>query len=126
MPWWGYLYLLILSLLGIAGTIEQFRTKEIFHALFTLFSLVVFGLMLWAYFNPEFGFQLGYWSVALLVAAGLYDWWLSNLDLQPNSDNFLKPLPDAKSRLNDMSALLIILPAYLAGLVVSYRVLMNG
>lgn len=126
MPWWGYLYLLVLVLLGVAGTIEQFRTKQIVHALFTLFSLCVFGVFLWAYFNPDFGRVLSYWTIVLILAAGLYDLWLSNLDLQPNSDNFLKSLPDAKSRLNDMAAILIILPAYLAGAMVCYRVIMNA
>ena len=126
MPWWGYLYLLILVLLGIAGTIEQLRTKQTYHGLFTLFSLCTFGVFIWAYFNPDFGALLGLWAAPLIVAAGLYDWWLSNLELQPDSENFLKPLPDAKSKLNDLGATLIILPAYLAGIVVCYRAIMNA
>ena len=126
MPWWGFLYLLILVLLGIAGTIEQLRSKQTYHGLFTLFSLCTIGVLIWAYYNPDFGAMLGYWSLPLIVAAGLYDWWLANLDLQPDSETFLKPLPDAKSKLTDMSASLIILPAYLAGAMVCYRVFTNG
>lgn len=126
MPWWGYLYLLILVLLSTAGTFEQFRTKQNVHGVFTLFSLIVFCVLIWTYYNPGWDARLGYWSVVLLVAAGLYDWWLSNLDLEPSSENFLKTLPEAKSHLNDMSASLILLPAYLAGIAVCYRIIMHA
>ncbi len=126
MPWWGLIYLLVFGLLSIAGIIEQFRTKQTIHAIGTLLSAVFFSLFVIAYFHGDTANTLGLFIIPMLIYVGLYDWWLSDLDLQTNSENFLKPLPDVKSKLSDTGALLILLPGYLAGLTLAYRIVMNG
>jgi len=121
MPWWGILYIIVLSILSIAGITEQFRTKQISHGLATLISLIIFCAFVAGYFRADVSASIGIWCLPMLILVSIYDWWLSNYDLQPGSDNFMKPMPDAKSRLNDMSAMLILVPAYIAGLILCYR-----
>ena len=126
MPWWSLVYLLIFALLSIAGIAEQFRTKQTTHALATIVSATFFCLFVVACFYQPAEQAIGIFIIPMLVYVGLYDWWLSDLDLQSGSENFFKPLPDVKSKLSDTGALLILLPGYLAGLTVAYRVVMNA
>ena len=126
MPWWGLIYLVVFGLLSIAGIVEQFRTKQTLHAIATLVSALFFALFVVAYFNDSTSSTLGLFIIPMLLYVGLYDWWLSDLDLKTDSENFLKPLPDVKSKLSDTGALLILLPGYVAGLTVAYRIVMNG
>lgn len=123
MPWWSLVYLVILTLLSLAGIIELFRTKQIIHGLATAFSLICFCLFVAGVFKPDLAEQLGIYVIPMLILVALYDWWLADLDLQPGSSNFFKPLPDVKSKLNDKGALLILLPAYVSGLYLSYHAL---
>lgn len=125
MPWWGLFYLFVFGLLSIAGIVEQFRKFETVHGLATLISYIFFNLFVVAYFMPEVASLMGVLIVPMLIYVALYDWWLSDLDLQPKSPNFLKPLPEVKSKMSDMTAMLILLPGYIAGIAVAYRAFMN-
>jgi hypothetical protein len=111
--------------LSIAGIVEQFRKFETVHGLATLISYIFFNLFVVAYFMPEVASMMGVLIVPMLIYVALYDWWLSDLDLQPKSPNFLKPLPEVKSKMSDMTAMLILLPGYIAGIAVAYRAFMN-
>ena len=126
MPWWSLIYLLILTLLSIAGIAEQFRTKQIAHGLATTISLAFLCSFVIAYYDPKIANSIGIWIIPMLIMVALYDWWLANLDLQPGSENFMQKLPDVKSNLNNMSAMLILLPAYGAGVMVAYHQLINA
>ena len=126
MPWWSLIYLAVFGLLSIAGIVEQFRTKQLIHAIATLLSAICFILFVVCYFNSEISNQIGLLIIPMLLFVTAYDWWLSDLDLQPGSETFFKTLPDVKSKLSDMGALIILLPGYLAGIMVAYRVIING
>lgn len=121
MPWWSQIYLLLLVLLSIAGITEQFRTKQTIHALGTSLCLIFFCLFVVAYFNQHVAEMISYGFIAMLLFVLAYDFWLANLELQPDSANFMKPLPDVKSRLSESGALIFLLPAYIAGVLVIYR-----
>lgn len=126
MPWWSLVYLLIFGLLSIAGIAEQFRSKQTTHGIATIASATCFSLFVVACFYQPAEQAIGIFIIPMLIYVGAYDWWLSDLDLQTDSDNFFKPLPDVKSKLSDTGALLILLPGYLAGLTVAYRVLISA
>ena len=116
----------IFGLLSLAGVSEQFRTRQIVHAVLSLVSAVFFALFVVAYYHQPTLSVLGIFIIPMLIFVAVYDWWLSDLDLQPGSKQFMKPLPDVKSRMNDITAMIILLPGYLAGLALSYRLIMNG
>jgi hypothetical protein len=62
----------------------------------------------------------------MLILVSVYDWWLANLDLEPKSKFFLQKLPEVESRMNNLTALAILLPAYAAGIMVAYRHFANA
>ena len=126
MPWWSLLYLFIFGLLSIAGIVEQFRQRQTVHGLATLISYLFFNLFVVAYFQSEIASAVGLFIIPILLYVAVYDWWLSDLDLQPSSEQFLRPLPDVKSKRSDMAALIVLIPGYLAGLLLAYRAIMNG
>ena len=81
MPWWSLFYLFVFGLLSIAGIIEQFRKFETVHGFATLISYIMFNFFVVAYFMPEVASIIGIFIVPMLIYVGLYDWWLSDLDL---------------------------------------------
>jgi len=122
LPWWGYFYIAVLGLLSFAGIIEELKKLDgKLHALGTFTSLVIVVVFVFGYFNSEVSSTIGLFSIPLLLFVVLYDFFLAGRDLMVGSKDFLKPVGDVKSRMDLLTATLIVAPGYLVGFVISYR-----
>jgi hypothetical protein len=124
LPWWAIIYLSFLSLLTLAGIIEEYKAGSKLHPLATLISLTSSLVLVYAFFDPEFTQLLGIYSLLLLGFTLLYDFYISskNLDLKPSK--FWQSQGLVRSRIDWLTATIIVAPAYIAGIVVAYRVLL--
>jgi hypothetical protein len=122
VPWYGYLYMSVLGLLAFAGIIEELKKLGgTLYALGTFMSLVILITFVVGSFNTEIGATIGLFSIPLLLIALVYDLYLSGLNLIIGSKYFGKPMEEVKSRMDLMTATIIVAPGYLAGIVVIYR-----
>jgi len=122
LPWWGYFYIAILGLLSLAGIIEELKQPGgQLHALGTFITLVFIVIFVFGFFDNQISEMIGLYSIPMLVFILLYDFVLSGRNLILGSKNFLKPLDDVKSRMDLLTATVIVAPGYIAGLIVLYR-----
>ena len=122
VPWWGYFYIAILGLLSLAGIIEELKQHGgQLHALGTFITLVFIVIFVFGYFDTNISDMIGLYSIPMLAFILLYDYILSGRNLILGSKNFLKPLDDVKSRMDLLTATVIVAPGYIAGLIVLYR-----
>lgn len=122
LPWWGYLYLAILGLLTLAGIIEELKKPGgQLYALGTLITLLIITAFVFGYFNQNISELIGFFSIPLLTTVLIYDFFLTSRDLTIGSQTFLKPADDVKSRMDLLTATLIVAPGYLAGFIILYR-----
>ncbi len=122
IPWWGYFYIAVLGLLSLAGIVEQLKEpggKP--HALGTFVTLIIVVAFVFGYFNNEMSKLIGLFAIPMLLIVLLYDFVLSGRNLLMGSKNFLKPDDDVKSRMDLLTATLIVAPGYLAGVVIIIR-----
>lgn len=126
IPWYGYLYLAILGLLTFAGIIEELKKPGgNLYALGTFTTLVILVAFVVGSFNSEVAQAIGYFSLPLLLVALIYDFYLSGKNLILGSKHFGEPLDEVKSRMDLLTASLIVAPGYLAGFVIFYRTLVS-
>jgi len=122
LPWWGYFYIAILGLLSLAGIIEELKQPGgQLHALGTFITLVFIIIFVFGFFDNQISEMTGLYSIPMLAFILLYDFVLSGRNLILGSKNFLKPLDDVKSRMDLLTASVIVSPGYIAGLIVLYR-----
>ena len=122
IPWWGYLYIAILGLLTLAGIIEELKKPGgHLYALGTLTTLLIVVVFVFGYFKSEISELIGLFSIPMLLMVLIYDFVLSGRNLVIGSKNFLKPMDDVKSKMDTLTASLIVAPGYLAGFVILYR-----
>ena len=120
--WYGYLYMAVLGLLVFAGIIEELKKPEgKLYALGTFVSLIILIAFVVGSFIDEIGATIGLFSIPLLLIAVVYDFYLSNLNLIVGSKHFGEPLEEVKTRMDLMTASIIVAPGYLAGITVIYR-----
>ena len=126
IAWYGYLYLAILGLLTLAGIIEELKKPGgslYAHGTFT--TLIILVAFVAGSFIPDVGQAIGYFSLPMLLAAIVYDFYLSGRNLILGSKYFGEPLDEVKSRMDLLTATLIVAPGYLAGFVILYRTLVS-
>jgi len=122
LPWWGYFYIAVLGLLSVAGIIEELKKPGgQLHALGTFLTLVFVVIFVFGIFNSQISNMTGFFSIPMLIFVLLYDFVFSGRNLMIGSKNFLKPMDDVKSRMDMLTASLIVAPGYLAGFVIVYR-----
>ena len=122
LPWWGYLYIAVLGLLTLAGIIEELKKPGgQLYALGTFTTLVIVVAFVFGFFMPEISELIGFFSIPMLLLVLIYDFVLSGRDLSIGSRNFMKPSDEVKSRMDLLTATLIVTPGYLAGFVILYR-----
>ena len=122
IPWYGYLYMAVLGLLAFAGIIEELKKPGgKLYALGTFTSLAIIIAFIVGSFITEVGTSIGLLSIPMFLIALLYDLYLSGLNLIIGSKHFGEPMEDVKSRMDLMTASIIVAPGYLAGLTVIYR-----
>ena len=122
LPWWAYLYLAILGLLTFAGIIEELKKPGgALYALGTLTSFIIIAVFIVSYFQESVASFIGLFSLPLLLLALLYDFYLSEKNLIIGSKHFGEPIEDVKSRMDLLTASIIVAPGYLTGLYVCYR-----
>ena len=122
LPWWGSLYLAVLALLTFAGIIEELKKPGgRLYALGTFITLSIVVAFVFGYFRPEIGEMIGFFSIPLLFIVLFYDFVLSRRNLVIGSKNFLKPTDHVTSRMDLLTASLIVAPGYVAGFVILYR-----
>ena len=122
LPWWGSLYLAVLALLTFAGIIEELKKPGgRLYALGTFITLSIVVAFVFGYFRPEIGEMIGFFSIPLLFIVLFYDFVLSRRNLVIGSKNFLKPTDQVTSRMDLLTASLIVAPGYVAGFVILYR-----
>ncbi len=122
LPWWGYFYIAILSLLSVAGIIEELKKPGgQMYALGTFLTLLFVVIFVFGFFNKNIADMTGFLSIPMLIFVLLYDFVLSGRNLMIGSKNFLRPMDDVKSRMDLLTASLIVAPGYLAGFVILYR-----
>jgi len=125
LPWWASLYLGILGLLTFAGIIEELKKPGgQIYAIGTFTTFVFIIAFVFGFFNTEISQIIGLFSVPMLVLALTYDFYLSGLDLTVGSKYFLKPEAEVKSRMDLLTATMIVAPGYLAGFVILYRAIL--
>ncbi|PCJ48663.1 MAG: hypothetical protein COA74_08110 [Gammaproteobacteria bacterium] len=126
IAWYGYLYLAILGLLTLAGIIEELKKPGgSLYALGTFTTLIILVAFVAGSFIPDVGQAIGYFSLPMLLAAIVYDFYLSGRNLILGSKYFGEPLDEVKSRMDLLTATLIVAPGYLAGFVILYRTLVS-
>ena len=124
IPWYGYLYMAVLGLLAFAGIIEELKKPGgKVYASCTFITLIILLSFVLGVFNTEVGSALGYFSIPLLLIAIIYDFFLSDRNLIPGSKHFGEPMEEVKSRMDLLTASIIVAPGYLAGLLIIYRTL---
>jgi len=122
IPWWAYLYLAILGLLTFAGIIEELKKPGgALYAAGTFTTLVIIVAFVVGVFVAKVGNLIGLLSIPLLLIALVYDFYLSGKNLIIGSKHFGEPLDDVKSRMDLLTASVIVAPGYLAGIVILYR-----
>ncbi|MFT5451780.1 MAG: hypothetical protein ACI9N9_001266 [Enterobacterales bacterium] len=127
VPWYGYLYMAVLGLLVFAGIIEELKKPGgKLYALGTFMSLLILLAFVLGSFITEIGETMGLFSIPLLLIALVYDFYLSSLNLIIGSKHFGEPLEEVKSRMDLMTASIIVAPGYLAGITVIYRAVIGN
>jgi len=127
IPWWAYLYLAILGLLTFAGIIEELKKPGgALYALGTFLTLLIIASFVVALFLPEISTMVGLFSLPMLLIALIYDFFLSGRNLIIGSKHFGEPLDEVKSRMDLLTASLIVAPGYLAGFVILYRTVVSA
>jgi len=122
VPWYGYLYIAVLGLLTTAGIIEELKKPGgQLYALGTFLSLVILSAFVVGSFITEVGAAIGLFSGPLLLIALVYDLYVSGLNLIVGSKHFGEPMGEVKSRMDLMTASIIVAPGYLAGIIILYR-----
>ena len=124
MPWWVWLYVAVVALLTVAGILEELKSGSKLHPLGTALSLASMIGCIAAAFIAEIASLLGLGVILLLAFVLLYDFWLSKKNLDLNPEAFWSNQPSVHSRMDILSATLIVAPGYLAGLWASYQAIM--
>ena len=124
VPWFAYLYMAILSLLTLAGIIEELKNPAgKIYALGTFITFIILINFVVGVYVIEVGEVLGLLSLPLLLLAIVYDFYLSGIDLDKDSKDFGQPLDDIKTRMDLLTATIIVAPGYISGLIILYRAL---
>lgn len=124
VPWWGYLYLAVLALLAIAGIIEELKKPGgALYAVGTFATLLIIVAFVCGYFIASVGDAIGLLCLPMLLVALSYDFFLSGRNLIIGSKHFGEPMEEVKSRMDLMTATIIVTPGYLAGIALVYRAL---
>jgi len=122
IPWWGYLYIAILSLLTFAGIIEELKkVGGQLYALGTFVTLIIIVVFVLGFFKMDISELIGLFSIPLLILVLGYDFFLSGRDLSIGSKTFMQPSEEVKSRMDLLTATIIVAPGYIAGFVILYR-----
>ncbi len=122
VPWWGYLYIAVLGLLTFAGIIEELKKLGgQLYALGTFLTLVIVVLFVFGYFRADISNLIGLFSIPMLLFVIIYDFYLSGRDLSIGSKTFMQANEDVKSRMDLLTATIIVAPGYLAGVSILYR-----
>ena len=127
IPWWAYLYLAVLGLLTFGGIIEELKKLGgMLYALGTFISFVIIAVFIISYFHQAIASSIGLFSVPMLLVVLFYDFYLSEKNLILGSKHFGEPMEEIKSRMDLLTASLIVAPGYLTGLYICYRALTSG
>ena len=122
IPWWGSLYIAILGLLTFAGIIEELKKPGgQLYALGTFITFVIIVVFVFGFFKPEIYDLISLFSIPMLIVVLFYDFFLSGRDLTIGSKTFMQSTDDVKSRMDLLTATIIVTPGYLAGFVILYR-----
>lgn len=125
MPWWGIAYLCVLVTLLIAGCWDNFRSAYCWWMQILGLSSAAFSILfVVAYFDQSIGDLIGYAIVPMIAMVVGWDVYELNRDLADlrRSDD----MPErSQSRFEHLVVAIVgvvVIPAYLAGLAVAFRV----
>ena len=127
IPWWAYLYLSILGLLTFAGIIEELKKPGgALYAVGTLTSFIIIIVFIVSYFQESVAEFVGLFSVPMLFIVLFYDFYLSEKNLILGSKHFGEPLEEVKSRMDLLTASIIVAPGYLTGFYICYNAITSN
>ena len=113
------MYLAILGLLTFAGIVEELKKLGgTLYAMGTFLSLLIIIAFVVGSFLPDFGKKIGIFSIPMLLLILIYDFFLSGRNLIIGSKHFGEPLEETKSRMDILTASIIVAPGYFAGIYI--------
>lgn len=127
MPWWAIAYLILLSLVILVSLIKDYRDgRSLSYISGELVSGSIGFALIYLYYHPQLLEPIGLMIIPLLIYAIVWDQFaLSKLRKSAYADLTEEENRDM-DRYSKLFAFLFILPCYISGLLISWRIIVNG
>ena len=124
MPWWAIAYLIILSVVILISIAKDFVDKRSLVYILGEFSSGAIGfLFIYSYWRDELSQLISWLVIPLLLYAIAWDQYaLSKMKKSNYEDLSIEENLDM-DRYSKLFAILFILPCYIAGALLSYRLI---
>ncbi|TNF33992.1 MAG: hypothetical protein EP315_07800 [Gammaproteobacteria bacterium] len=126
MPWWSILYLVILSIVILISLIKDYIDKRPFSYILGEFLSGAIGFTLViAVWKQNLAGSLGWLVVPMLLYAIAWDQYALSKMRKSSYPDLTEEENRDMDRYSKIFAVLFVLPCYLAGAVLGYRLMMD-
>ena len=126
MPWWTIAYLVILCLVIVISLIKDYRDKRPHIYILGEFISGAIGIMLIVgFWKPALASNLGWLVIPMLVYAMVWDQYALSRMRKSDYPDLSEQENRDMDRYSKIFAIVFVLPCYLAGAVLSYRLLIT-
>lgn len=124
MPWWTIAYLAILSLVIVISLIKDYRDQRPLAYIFgELLSGAIGFMLVVAFWKESFASVLGWLVIPMLIYAIAWDQFALSKMRKSDYPDLNEQENRDMDRYSKIFAIIFVLPCYLAGAVLGYRLL---
>ena len=124
MPWWAVAYLILLTAVILISIIKDYLDRRGIGYIFGEISSGAIGFMfIVGYWKPELVSFISWFIVPLLIYAVIWDQYALKFMRQSNYPDLTEQENRDMDRYSKIFAVLFILPCYIAGLLLAFKIL---
>ena len=122
MPWWAISYLAVLTIVIIISVIKnQIDNKSIYYQLTELLSGAVGFLFIYSYWNMELITLVSWLVIPMLLFSITWDQYALSHIRKSNYPDLTEEENRDMDQYSRIFAMLFILPCYIAGILLAYK-----
>lgn len=125
IPWFAYIYLFIYGLLAIAGCFDNYRSRyKLWQQIIAILSSIFVVIYVVGFFHYRFGFTLRWFIIPMLLVGISWEFHEISTDLRLINNN-KEISPSERGAIYYLTLVItniIIIPGYLAGIGLVYRI----
>lgn len=124
MPWWTIAYLVILCLVIVISLIKDYRDQRPHSYILGEFISGAIGItLIVGFWKPSLASSLGWLVIPMLIYAMVWDQYALSKMRKSDYPDLSEQENRDMDRYSKIFAIAFVLPCYLAGAVLSYRLL---